>query len=140
MQVYISTSGIWSLLMNIVVDLLKISQTSGDKIDFNTLIFKIELPQRVDIDQSKDLWIFLKTLISGGALKIFIDLKNLAYIDSSGIGVLINAAKLVRKDKGDIILANVSGEIKNIFKVINLENFIKVYNSEVDAVNSYRYL
>jgi anti-sigma B factor antagonist len=126
--------------MNILVELLKISETSGDKIDFNTLIFKIELPQKIDIDHSKDLWIFLKTLISGGALKIYIDLKSLTYIDSSGIGVLINAAKLIRKNNGDIILANVSGEIKDIFKVINLENFIKIYNSEVDAVNSYRYI
>ncbi|OHD71651.1 MAG: hypothetical protein A2W19_02315 [Spirochaetes bacterium RBG_16_49_21] len=126
--------------MNIIVDLLKISQTASNKIDFSTVIFKIELTQKVDIDHSKDLWIFLKTLISGGAQKIFVDMKNLGYIDSSGIGVLINAAKLARKQKGDIILANVSDEVKGIFKVINLENFIKIYNSEVDAINSYRYL
>jgi anti-sigma B factor antagonist len=126
--------------MNIIFDILKISPISADKIDYNTVIFKAELPKKVDIDSSKDLWIFFMTIITGGAVKIYVDFSNVEYIDSSGIGTLINTAKLIRKKKGDIIVANVTDEIRNIFKVINLDNFIKIYNSEVEAVNSFRYV
>jgi anti-sigma B factor antagonist len=126
--------------MNIIFTIIKLSQTSNEKIDFTTIIFKAELPKKIDIDNSKDLWIFLKTLISGGAQKILVDLKGCQYIDSSGIGIIINATKLMRKHKGDIILMGVSDEIKNIFKVINLENFIKIYNSEVEAMKSFRFV
>jgi anti-sigma B factor antagonist len=126
--------------MNIIFDIIKISPVSTDKIDYTTIIFKASPPQKVDIDNSKDLWIYFKTLISGGARKIFVDLKHVEYIDSSGIGVLINSAKLIRKQKGDVVLANVSEEVRNIFKVINLDEFIKIYNSEVEAVNSFRYV
>jgi anti-anti-sigma factor len=126
--------------MNITFEIIKISPVSTEKIDYTTIVFKTSPPQKVDIDNSKDLWIYFKTLISGGARKIFVDLKNVEYIDSSGIGVFINSAKLIRKQKGDVVLANVSEEVKNIFKVINLDEFIKIYNSEVEAINSFRYV
>ena len=126
--------------MIITFEIIKISPVSTEKIDYTTIIFKTTPPQKIDIDNSKELWIYFKTLISGGARKIFIDLKNVQYIDSSGIGVFINSAKLIRKQNGDIVLANVSEEVRNIFRVINLDEFIKIYNSEVEAINSFRYV
>ncbi len=126
--------------MNIILEIIKISPVSTDKIDYTTIIFKATPPQKIDVDNSKDLWVYFKTLISGGARKIFIDLKNVQYIDSSGIGVFINSAKLIRKQAGDIVLANVSEEVRNIFRVINLDEFIKIYNTDVEAINSFRYV
>jgi len=126
--------------MNMVVDIIKISPVSTERIDYSTLVFKIVLPQKLDVDNSKDLWFYLSTLITGGALKIYLEMNKLEYIDSSGIGVIINAAKMVRLKKGDIVIANISDDIRNMFKVINLENFIKIYGSEVEAVNSFRYV
>lgn len=126
--------------MKMIIDVIKISQVSTDRIDYTTIIFKAELPQKVDVETSKDLWFFLSTLVTGGALKIYLDFIKVDYIDSSGIGVLINAAKLIRLKKGDIVIANISDDVRNIFKVINLEKFISVYNSEVEAINSFRYV
>ena len=126
--------------MGINFEVIKISPLSAERIDYATLIFKADLPKKVDIDNSKDMWIFFKTIIDGGVKKIFIDMKQVEYIDSSGIGIIINAAKLIRKQKGDLVIANVSNEIREIFKVISLENFIKVYNNEVEAVKALKYI
>lgn len=126
--------------MNIVFSLLRIATVNTERIDYSTIIFKAGLPKRVDIDNSKDLWVFLKTLVSGGALKIFIDMNSVEYIDSSGIGVLINAAKLLRKQNGDVVIANVSDTVKEIFKVINLDNFIKICGSEVEVLKLFQYV
>jgi Ca-activated chloride channel homolog len=126
--------------MNIQFDIIKISPVTLDKIDYTTTVFKLTLPQKIDIDNSDDIWIYLKTLVAGGAQKIYIDLSKVSYIDSSGIGVFINTAKLIRKHKGDIVMSNVSDEIKNIFKVIRLEDFITICNNEVEAVKSFRFV
>lgn len=126
--------------MEIHIEVIKISQLSTERTDYSTLIFRVVLPQKVDIEISKDLWIYFCTLVNGGALKILVDLKKLDYIDSAGIGVLINTAKMIRLKKGDIMIANVSESIWDIFKVINLEKFIKTYNSDVEAINSFRYV
>ena len=82
----------------------------------------------------------LNALIMGGALKIVVNLQNLTTIDSTGIGVLINYAKLIRKNKGDIVLCNVTSDIYQILKVISLEKFIKIYVTEVEGINSFRYI
>lgn len=126
--------------MNVVFELLRISTVTTDRIDYSTIIFKAGLPKRVDIDNSKDLWVFLKTLATGGVQKIYVDMSGVEYIDSSGIGVLINTAKLLRKQKGDIILANVSDGVRDIFNIINLDNFIKICGSEVEALKLFQYV
>ncbi|MBN2160564.1 MAG: STAS domain-containing protein [Spirochaetes bacterium] len=123
-----------------IFEIIKLSQMSADRIDYATVVFRVELPKKVDADNSKDLWIYFKTLVSGGALKICADMKKVEYIDSSGIGVIINTAKLIRNQKGDIVIANVSGEIREIFKVINLDNFIRIFGSEGEALNAFRYI
>ncbi|HNR88128.1 MAG TPA: STAS domain-containing protein [Spirochaetota bacterium] len=126
--------------MRIAFEIIRITQRLDEVIDFNALIFRIDAPKRVDIDSSRYLWIFLKTVIDGGVRKIIIDMKNLEMIDSSGMGVLINAAKLVRGKKGDIILSNVSADVRKIFKIINLQEFIKMFNTDGEAQNHFRFL
>jgi anti-anti-sigma factor len=126
--------------MVINFEIIKISTRTGEAIDYSTLIFRVDLGKKVDIENSNDLWIFFKTLTDGGAKKIMVDMKNLEYIDSSGIGVIINTAKLLRPKKGDIVLVNISQSVKDIFKVINLKEFIKTFNLEAEALNFFRYI
>ncbi len=126
--------------MEIIFEIIKISPRTTEAIDYNHVIFKIDLKKKVDIENANDLWIFLKTMTEGGARKFMIDMKNLDYIDSSGIGIIINTAKLVRPKKGDVVLINVPQSIKDIFKVINLQEFIKIFSLEAEAMNFFRYL
>ncbi len=124
--------------MSIEVEIIKVTAVSIDIIDYNILIFKINPEKRINSDNSNELWIILNTLIDAGVKKILVDLKLVEYIDSSGIGIFINATKKVRKKQGDLVLANTSKEIKEIFKVINLQNFIKIYNTDTEASNYFR--
>ena len=123
-----------------VVEIEKIKQTSDDAIDYNITIFKIQADKKVTLQNAYELSILLYSMITGGALKIIINMKNLTALDSTGIGILINSAKLIRKNRGDIVLCNVNPEINEILNVISLEKFIKIFASEVEAVNSFRYL
>ena len=75
-----------------------------------------------------------KTLIKGGLRKVIVDMDRLTFIDSLGIGMLINIAKLLRARKGDITLINVPEAIGRIFKPINLPRFIKIFDTEEAAV------
>jgi anti-sigma B factor antagonist len=65
---------------------------------------------------------------------------DVSYIDSSGIGTLINATKKIRDKKGELIISNLSSEVKKIFSLVNLETFLKIFNSEPEAINYFRYL
>ena len=126
--------------MSIHFEIIKVTTRSTESVDYNTIIFRVDFGRKVDLENSSDLWIFFKTLADGGAKKFIVDMKNLEYIDSSGIGVIINTAKLIRPKKGDIVLINVSQSIRDIFKVINLQEFIKTFNLEAEALHYYRYV
>ena len=126
--------------MKVNLEILKLAQRPEDIIDYNTIVFKIPLTKRINLDSSKYWWIFLKTIVDGGAIKILLDLQNLEYIDSSGLGMLINVAKMLRKIEGDLVMFNVSADIRNVFKVIKLQEFIKIFNSEGEAVNFFSYV
>ncbi len=123
-----------------IVEVEKIKQTSEEAIDYNITVFKIKLTKKVVLQNAHELSAVLNALIMGGALKIIINLQNLTTIDSTGIGVLINYAKLIRKNNGDIVLCNVTSEIYQILNVISLEKFINIHITEVEAINSFRYL
>ncbi len=121
-------------------EVIKISPIENNTIDYNTIIFKVHLTDVIDLQNSRELNFQLQTIVKGGALKLLLDMKRLIAVDSSCIGILINTAKLLRSKKGDMVLANVSPEIKSIFKTINLQNFIKIFNSEIEAENHFRYI
>lgn len=123
-----------------IIELEKISQLDETKIEYQSYIFKINVGKKANLHTSSELNVMLNTLIKGGAIKVILNLKDLNFIDSSGIGTFINYTKMIRKNKGDIVFCNVSPDIENIFSVVNLQSFIKVFNSEVEAENYYRYI
>jgi anti-sigma B factor antagonist len=126
--------------MNIKFDLIKISPLDHTKVDYTTTVFKLQLPGEFIIDNSTYYEVFLNTLIIGGVLKIYVNMYDVSYIDSSGIGTLINATKKIRDNKGELIISNLSSDVKKIFNLVNLETFLKIFNSEPEAINYFRYL
>jgi anti-sigma B factor antagonist len=126
--------------MSLNIEIIKISQIEEQNIDYKTVVFKILMPKRVTLEFSRENWVILKTLIDGGVSKLFVDFRETDYIDSAGISVLVRAAKLLRSKKGSIAIANVSQEMLVIFKMINLNNLIDIFPTDVEAMNSFRYL
>jgi anti-anti-sigma factor len=62
------------------------------------------------------------------------------FIDSSGIGILVSIAKFMRQKGGDIVLSGSSAEVLAIFKVVNLQEFIKIFTTEGEAINHFHAL
>jgi len=126
--------------MSFEVEILNLSFINKEKIDYETIVFYVTYPEKIDIETSRQLWVFLSTLINGGAKKIIIDLKKVSQIDSGGISTLISATKQIRKNNGDLVLARVNESILNILDVVRVGSFIKIFNTDVDAVQYFRYI
>src|SRR5215212_9939355 len=56
-----------------------------------------------------------------GERKLLVDFRETAYIDSSGLGVLVSAAKKARERGGDLRLANLSLDLKELFRLTKLD-------------------
>ena len=123
-----------------ILEIEKISQINEENINFNSIIFKIQTDNTINYKNANTISVLLYALITGGAIKIIINMKSLKYIDSSGIGALIKYTKYIRKNNGNIVLCNVSQEIHEVFTVINLHKFTPIFKTEVEAINSFRYV
>ncbi len=126
--------------MSFEIEILNLSFINKEKIDYETIVFYITYPEKIDIETSRQLWVFLSTLITGGAKKIIVDLKKVTQIDSGGISTLISATKQIRKNNGDLVLSRVNESIVNILDVVRVGSFIKIFNTDVDAVQYFRYI
>ena len=61
---------------------------------------------------------------------LIIDMKNINYMDSSGIGALVAGQKKVKTKGGKFALMNMKEDILNILKLATLDQFFKIYENE----------
>ncbi len=101
----------------------------------NELIFIITPVEQLNQKVALTFEIMLLTLINGGATKFVINLSQIEYIDSTGIGKIINITKILRKRNGEIALVEVPQKIMEVFNLIKLEKFIKIFHSREEGVN-----
>jgi len=126
--------------MSFEIELLNLSVINKENVDFDMIIFYMNYPEKIDIDTSREIMLFLTTLIKGGAKKIIVDMKKVTLIDSAGISTLISATKQIRKNNGDLVLSHVNDSIQNILDIIKIEKFIKIFHTGSDAVQYFRYI
>lgn len=122
------------------IDVINLSKVTTESSEFHNIAVKISAAKVFDADGAGSLMVLLMALIKGGILKINIDMQGLEFVDSRGIGTLINAAKLIRERHGDIVLSQVPEHVDKIFRPVNLQRFIKIFATEQEALNYLKYL
>lgn len=71
----------------------------------------------------------LKSLLDSGASRIVLDLQEVKYICSRGIGIITHALSQSRKRGGDLHLARINNFVSKLLEVIKLDSVFKVFPS-----------
>ena len=71
-------------------------------------------------------------LVDGGVNRIILDLSQVQFMDSSGLGVLVTLLKKVGS-RGDLIIAGVRGIVADLFKLTRMDRVFRLV-ANVDAV------
>lgn len=77
----------------------------------------------------------LLAVIGTGAQNVVIDLSEVDFIDSTGLGVLMGAAKRVRSAGGDIRLVMAGSRLADLIELTRLDRVLDVFDS-VSAATS----
>ena len=67
--------------------------------------------------------------IKGGINRLVLDLADLTYIASAGVGVFINAQHQVRKLGGSLQLVNPAPSVREVFGILGLEAIFTIHES-----------
>ena len=67
---------------------------------------------------------------------IIFDFKNIRFMDSSGIGVIIGRYKKIANDGGKVSVINVNARVKKIFDLSGMNKIISIYDTHEQAISS----
>jgi anti-sigma B factor antagonist len=80
---------------------------------------------------------FLIDSIEGESNRMVVDLTELRFVDSSGLGALIAALKTAQAKGGDVRLCGLSSSVQTIFELTRLNRVFKMFGSVDEAVASF---
>lgn len=75
--------------------------------------------------------------VESGVRKVVIDFAGTAYIDSSGLGVLVSLAKRLRELGGDLRLASLSDDLLTLFELTKLDALFQIAASRARALEGF---
>ena len=79
----------------------------------------------------------IKDLVSSGRKNILLNLKNVSYIDSAGLGEVVGAYATVSNVGGEIKLLHPQAKIKDLLTVTKLYTVFAAFDNEGEALRSF---
>ena len=101
-----------------------------------TVLFVRE--DRLDANNSEELKAELRRLFESGTKDLIIDLKEVLFIDSSGLGVLVSGYKNSSTLHGSLKLSNLQSQVKSMFELTRLQRVFDIFTTADDALRSYK--
>jgi len=95
---------------------------------------------RGSIKTNEDYDVFKNAIdqaIEKGAPKVLLNFREVNFINSSGLGRLILAAKIISEDSGQLKITDLSEDLKELFVFTRLDSKIPIYSSEEEALNAF---
>ena len=80
----------------------------------------------------------VRRLLEEGKKRILLNLAQVSYIDSSGIGELVSSYSATNKENGQLKLLNLTQKIRDLLTITKLLTVFDTYDSEADALNSFK--
>ena len=104
----------------------------------NDNIFIVKLSGEVDLYNANKLKDNIFThLRNSTARKVIINLDEVTYIDSTGIGTLISVKQMISGVNGELRLIHVTNSVKKIFELTKLNMLFKILDDEEAAIASF---
>jgi anti-sigma B factor antagonist len=79
----------------------------------------------------------VRELSAKGHTKMLMNLADVSYIDSSGIGEMVSAFTTVTNSGGQMKLLNLTKRVKDLLQITKLYTVFDVYDDEAEAVRKF---
>jgi anti-sigma B factor antagonist len=79
----------------------------------------------------------IKDLLADGQRKILLNLGDVSYIDSAGLGAMISCYATTKREGGNLKLVNLTKRVQDLLTITKLITVFDCYDSEKEAIDSY---
>lgn len=98
----------------------------------------LEIQGEVDLYNAREIKEAIDEKVKNQQYEVVVDLSQVPFMDSSGIGTLVTGMYKLKKYHGNLKVAGVSGSVAKVFKLTGMESHLEVFLSVEDAVASYK--
>ena len=77
-------------------------------------------------------------LVDGGSTRIVLNLAEVPYVDSAGLGEIVRTYTTVSRKGGKLKLLNLTKKIQDLLSITKLLTVFETYDSEDEAVRSFK--
>jgi anti-sigma B factor antagonist len=77
-------------------------------------------------------------VLAKGSKKILLNLENINYIDSSGIGELVSGFTSVRNAGGELKLLNLTKKVHDLLQITKLYTVFDIWDNEASAISAFK--
>lgn len=101
-------------------------------------VMVVDVSGRITLGEgSSNLREGIRELLNQGKRKILLNLGEVSYIDSSGIGELVSAFTSVANQTGQLKLLHLTKRVKDLLQITKLYTVFDIYDDEAHAVRSF---
>jgi len=98
----------------------------------------VDLSGRITLGESSALLRkTIRTLLDDQRRKILLNLADVDYIDSSGIGELVSGFTAVKNQGGDLKLLQLTKKVRDLLQITKLYTVFDIFSDESSAVRSF---
>jgi anti-sigma B factor antagonist len=97
----------------------------------------ISLKGTIETTNASTLEEALERIINEKCYRIAVDLSGVTYISSAGWGIFISEIKRIRGNGGDIKLAAMTTEVREVFDLLEFNNILKPYPTKDEALKAF---
>lgn len=94
----------------------------------------IEVAGEIDVYTAPKLRDRISELVADGNYNLVIDMENVDFLDSTGLGVLVGGLKKLRAHDGSMQLICTQERLLKIFRITQLAKVFAIYESQADAL------
>jgi len=99
----------------------------------------IYLVGRLDVHLSADIEKEINNIIqSQPDSHLLLNLKDVEYMSSSGLRIFVSTMRILKESKRKLKLCNMNNAVKKIFEVVELMDMFDIYESEEEALKSFK--
>lgn len=93
--------------------------------------------ERLDAHNSGELKVEMQRQYENGKKNILVDLKDVRFIDSSGLGALVSGFKNAISHQGNLKLSTLQPQVKSMFELTRLHRVFEIFSSTAEALDNF---
>lgn len=109
---------------------------SESAVDHGLALFRLK--GHLDAQTVRELEAKFDQQVKSARVRWIVDLKDLEYISSAGLGSFVGVLSELRAQGGDIFFIGLTQKMEKIFKVLGFTRIFKVFASEAEAANAFK--